>query len=137
MTRITGLAVFPMAALMVALMVAWAGGAAAAQTAGDYGAVASTKSPYRMEYGTAFGQSRASDAIDAAIADCEMRAGMRGVCEKHIAFRNRCAAVALGDDHTGAAQQGVSPAAAERLAVAMCQADSARPCKIVKSFCSG
>ncbi len=128
MTRVTGLAVFLTAAL--------AGGAAMAQTAGDYGAIASTKSQYRMEYGTAFGQSDASAATDAAIADCEMRAGMRGVCEKHIAFRNRCAAVAIGDDHTGAAEKGVSPAMAERLAVAMCQADSARVCRIVKSFCS-
>ncbi len=133
MTRIAGFAAFLMAALMVAL----AGGAAVAQTAGDYGAIASTKSQYRMEYGTAFGQPDASAATDAAIADCEMRAGMRGVCEKHVAFRNRCAAVAIGDDHTGAAQQGVSLAAAERLAVVQCQADSARVCKVVKSFCSG
>ena len=137
MTGSVRLAVFLAAGTAALACAALAGGAAVAQTAGDYGAIASTKSQYRMEYGTAFGQSRASDAIDAAIADCEMRAGMRGVCEKHIAFRNRCAAVALGDDHTGAAQQGVSRAAAERLAVALCQADSARSCKIVKSFCSG
>ena len=132
MTRITGFAAFPMAALMLAL----AGGAAVAQTAGDYGAIASTKSQYRMEYGTAFGQPDASAATDAAIADCEMRAGMRGVCEKHVAFRNRCAAVATADDHTGAAEHAVSLAAAEHLAVAMCQAGGAETCKVVKSFCT-
>ena len=73
----------------------------------------------------------------AAIADCEMRAGMRGVCEKHVSFKDRCAAVAEGDDHTGAAQYAVSREGAERLAVTMCQAGAARTCKIVKSFCAG
>ena len=107
-----------------------------AQSSGSYGAIATTRSHYVMQYGTASGQAGASAAVDAAIADCEARAGMRGVCEKHVAFRNRCAAVATADDHTGAAEQAVSLAAAEHLAVAMCQAGGAKPCKVVKSFCT-
>lgn len=107
-----------------------------AQSSGSYGAIATTRSHYVMQYGTASGQAGASAAVDAAIADCEARAGMRGVCEKHVAFRNRCAAVATADDHTGAAEQAVSLAAAEHLAVAMCQAGGAKTCKVVKSFCT-
>jgi len=107
-----------------------------AQSSGSYGAIATTRSHYVMQYGTASGQAGASAAVDAAIADCEARAGMRGVCEKHVAFRNRCAAVATADDHTGAAEQAVSLAAAEHLAVAMCQAGGAETCKVVKSFCT-
>jgi len=107
-----------------------------AQSSGSYGAIATTRSHYVMQYGTASGQAGASAAVDAAIADCEARAGMRGVCEKHIAFRNRCAAVATADDHTGAAEHAVSLAAAEHLAVAMCQVGGAKPCKVVKSFCT-
>lgn len=107
-----------------------------AQSSGMYGAIASTKSHYRMGYGTASGHAGESDAVAAAIADCEMRAGMRGVCEKHVSFKDRCAAVAEGDDHTGAAQYAVSRERAERLAVTMCQAGAARTCKIVKSFCA-
>jgi hypothetical protein len=110
---------------------------ALAQSSGSYGAIATTKSHYVMQYGTASGQAGASAAVDAAIADCEARAGMRGVCEKHIAFRNRCAAVATGDDHTGAAEHAVSRETAERLAVAMCETGNARQCKVVKSFCAG
>jgi len=110
---------------------------AMAQSPGMYGAIATTKSHYKMQYGTANGQTDAPAAIDAAIADCEMRAGIRGACEKHLAFRDRCAAVAEGDDHTGAAEHAVSRQTAERLAVAMCQAGNARRCTIVKSFCAG
>lgn len=107
-----------------------------AQSTGSYGAIASTKSHYRMGYGTASGHAGEADAVAAAIADCEMRAGMRGVCEKHVAFKDRCAAVAEGDDHTGAAQYAVSRETAERLAVTICQAGTARTCKVVKSFCA-
>ncbi len=107
-----------------------------AQSASSYGAIATTRSHYVMQYGTASGQAGASAAVDAAIADCEARAGMRGVCEKHVAFRNRCAAVATADDHTGAAEHAASLAVAEHLAVAMCQAGGARACKVVKSFCT-
>jgi len=107
-----------------------------AQSSESYGAIATTRSHYVMQYGTASGQAGASAAVDAAIADCEARAGMRGVCEKHVAFRNRCAAVATADDHTGAAEHAVSLAAAEHLAVAMCQAGGAKTCKVVKSFCT-
>jgi hypothetical protein len=107
-----------------------------AQSSGSYGAIATTKPHYVMQYGTASGQAGASVAVDAAIADCEARAGMRGVCEKHVAFRNRCAAVATGDDHTGAAEHAATLAVAEHLAVAMCQADGMRTCKVVKSFCT-
>lgn len=107
-----------------------------AQSSESYGAIATTRSHYVMQYGTASGQAGASAAVDAAIADCEARAGMRGVCEKHVAFRNRCAAVATADDHTGAAEHAVSLAAAEHLAVAMCQAGGAETCKVVKSFCT-
>jgi len=107
-----------------------------AQSSESYGAIATTRSHYVMQYGIASGQAGASAAVDAAIADCEARAGMRGVCEKHVAFRNRCAAVATADDHTGAAEHAVSLAAAEHLAVAMCQAGGAKTCKVVKSFCT-
>jgi len=107
-----------------------------AQSSESYGAIATTRSHYVMQYGIASGQAGASAAVDAAIADCEARAGMRGVCEKHVAFRNRCAAVATADDHTGAAEHAVSLAAAEHLAVAMCQAGGAETCKVVKSFCT-
>jgi hypothetical protein len=103
----------------------------------SYGAIASTKSQYRMGYGTAGGHADESSAVAAAIADCEMRAGMRGVCEKHVAFKDRCAAVAEGDDHTGAAEHALSRAAAERMAVAMCQAGATHACRVVKSFCAG
>ena len=103
----------------------------------SYGAIASTKSQYRMGYGTASGHADESGAVAAAIADCEMRAGMRGVCEKHVAFKDRRAAVAEGDDHTGAAEYAVSREAAERLAVTMCQAGGTHACKIVQSFCAG
>ena len=108
-----------------------------AQSAGLYGAIASTKSQYRMGYGTASGHADESGAVAAAIADCEMRAGMRGVCEKHVAFKDRCAAVAEGDDHTGAAEHALSRAAAERMAVAMCEAGATHACRVVKSFCAG
>ena len=107
-----------------------------AGSGGLYGAIASTKSQYRMGYGTAGGQADESGAVAAAIADCEMRAGMRGVCEKHISFKDRCAAVAQGDDHTGAAEYAVSRMAAERLAVAMCQSGATHACRIVQSFCA-
>jgi hypothetical protein len=110
---------------------------AVAQSSGLYGAIATTKSHYKMQYGTASGQGDAPAAIEAAIADCEMRAGIRGACEKHVAFRDRCAAVAEGDDHTGAAEHAVSRQTAERLAVVLCQAGNARRCSIVKSFCAG
>lgn len=110
---------------------------ALAQSSGSYGAIATTKPHYVMQYGTASGQAGASAAVDAAIADCEARAGMRGVCEKHVAFRNRCAAIATGDHQTGAAEHGASLAVAEHLAVAMCQADGTRKCQVVKSFCTG
>ncbi|MES2253635.1 MAG: DUF4189 domain-containing protein [Pseudomonadota bacterium] len=126
-----------LARFAVLLAVGFAALPALAQSSGSYGAIATTKSHYVMQYGTASGQAGASAAIDAAIADCEMRAGMRGVCEKHIAFKDRCAAVATGDDHTGAAEHAVSRAAAERMAVTMCQAGSARTCTVVKSFCTG
>ena len=108
-----------------------------AQSSGSYGAIASTKSHYRMGYGTASGHAGETDAVAAAIADCEMRAGMRGVCEKHVSFKDRCAAVAEGDDHTGAAEHAVSRVTAERLAVAMCQAGGTHACRVVKSFCAG
>jgi hypothetical protein len=124
-------------AVLLALAAAVVSLPAMAQSSGSYGAIATTKSHYVMQYGTASGQADESAATDAAIADCEMRAGMRGVCEKHVAFRGRCAAVATGDEHTGAAEHAVSQAVAERLAVAMCQAGNARPCKVVKSFCTG
>jgi len=107
-----------------------------AQSSGVYGAVASTKSHYRMGYGTSSGHADEADAVAAAIADCEMRAGMRGACEEHLSFKDRCAAVAEGDDHTGAAEQAVSRETAERLAVAMCQAGATHACRIVKSFCA-
>lgn len=108
-----------------------------AQSSPLYGAIASTKSHYRMGYGTAGGHSDETSAVAAAIADCEMRAGMRGVCEKHVSFKDRCAAVAEGDDHTGAAQYAVSRERAERLAVTMCQAGATHACRVVKSFCAG
>ena len=110
---------------------------AQAQSSGLYGAVASTKSHLRMEYGTASGQARETDAVAAAIADCEMRAGMRGACEKHVSFKDRCAAVAEGDDHTGAAEHAVSRDDAERMAVAMCESGGTHACRVVKSFCAG
>jgi hypothetical protein len=109
---------------------------ALAQSSGSYGAIASTKSHLRMEYGIASGQAREGDAVAAAIADCEMRAGLRGACEKHVAFKDRCAAVAEGDDHTGAAEHAVSRGAAERMAVAMCESGGAHTCRVVKSFCT-
>ena len=108
-----------------------------AQSSGVYGAIASTKSHVRMGYGIASGYAGESDAVAAAIADCEARAGMRGVCEKHVAFKDRCAAVAEGDDHAGAAEMAPSREAAGRLAVAMCQAGGTHACKIVQSFCAG
>ena len=108
-----------------------------AQSSGVYGAIASTKSHVRMGYGIASGYPGEGDAVAAAIADCEARAGMRGVCEKHVAFKDRCAAVAEGDDHTGAAELAPSRDAAGRLAVAMCQAGGTHACKIVQSFCTG
>ncbi len=108
-----------------------------AQSSGVYGAIASTKSHVRMGYGIAGGYPGEGDAVAAAIADCEARAGMRGVCEKHVAFKDRCAAVAEGDDHTGAAELAPSRDAAGRLAVAMCQAGGTHACKIVQSFCTG
>lgn len=107
-----------------------------AQSSGSYGAIASTKSPYRMGYGIASGHAGEHDAVAAAIADCEARAGMRGVCEKHVSFKDRCAAVAEGDDHTGAAEMAASRERAERLAVTMCQAGGAHACKVVQSFCA-
>ncbi|MBN9546277.1 MAG: DUF4189 domain-containing protein [Alphaproteobacteria bacterium] len=107
-----------------------------AQSSGAYGAIASTKSHYRMGYGIASGHAGEADAVAAAVADCEMRAGMRGVCEKHVSFKDRCAAVAEGDDHTGAAEMAASRDAAERMAVAMCQAGGTHACKIVQSFCA-
>ena len=120
----------------VLLAVGFAALPSQAQSSGGYGAIATTKSHYVMQYGTASGRAGASAAVDAAIADCEARAGMRGVCEKHVAFRNRCAAVATGDDHTGAAEHAASLAVAERLAVAMCRSGGTRTCKVVKSFCT-
>ena len=107
-----------------------------AQTSGSYGAIASTKSQYRMGYGIASGHAGERDAVTAAIADCETRAGMRGVCEKHVSFKDRCAAVAEGDDHTGAAEMAASRERAERLAVTMCQAGGTHACKVVQSFCA-
>jgi hypothetical protein len=129
----TGLARF---AVLLAAGILAASAPSLAQSSASYGAIASTKPQYRMEYGTAAGQADASGAVDAAIADCEMRAGVRGACEKHVAFRNRCAAVATADDHTGAAEYAMTPAAAGRLAVTLCEAGGTRRCKIVKSFCS-
>jgi hypothetical protein len=126
-----------LARFAVLLAVGFAALPALAQSSDSYGAIATTKPHYVMQYGTASGQAGASAAVDAAIADCEARTGMRGVCEKHVAFRNRCAAVATGDDHTGAAEHAVSRETAEHLAIAMCQAGSARTCKVVKSFCAG
>ncbi len=110
---------------------------ALAQSSGGYGAIASSKSHYRMEYGTASGAADAASATRAAIADCEMRLGIRNACEKHVAFHKRCAAVAEGGSDSGAAVPAATPEMAERLALAMCQVGNARQCKLVKSFCAG
>ena len=123
----------PFAVLLIAAMLPLP---SLAQTSGSYGAIASTKSHYRMGYGIASGHAGERDAVTAAIADCEARAGMRGVCEKHVSFKDRCAAVAEGDDHTGAAEMAASRETAERLAVTMCQAGGTHACRILQSFCA-
>jgi hypothetical protein len=121
---------------MLLMIVAMMPLASQAQASGSYGAIASTKSGYRMGYGIASGHAGERDAVAAAIADCEARAGMRGVCEKHVLFKDRCAAVAEGDDHTGAAEMAASRERAERLAVTMCRAGGTHACKVVQSFCA-
>lgn len=102
-----------------------------------YGAIATTKAEFKMEYGTASGFSSQDAASAAAVADCDKRAGGKGRCEMDIWFYNQCAALAVGNDGHSSSHYAGSRLGAERSAMRYCQDGKKRICKIVTSFCAG
>lgn len=102
-----------------------------------YGAISTTKTEYKLEWGTSAGHSSQRAAEDAANADCDKRAGKRGACKMDIWFYNNCAALAVAKDTATDASYAATLRGAERQAISYCQKAGGKECKVVKSFCTG